>query len=71
MDFKLAGHLVKKAKPIDETKMINCKLQFRVIKNGDKHPCLCIIYSENNKLSIQDVIKKILEYQKIYFKQND
>lgn len=68
MEFKLNGRLIKKARPIDETKMINCKLQFRVIKNGDKHPSLCIIYSKEHKLSISDIIKKIKEYAEIYFK---
>lgn len=67
MDFKLTGRLVKKAKPVDETKMINCKLQFRVIKNGDKHPALCIMYDKSSKISIADILKKIKEYEEIYF----
>jgi hypothetical protein len=53
MDFKLTGRLVKKEKPIDETKMINCKLQFRVLKNGDKHPALCIMYDKKKRQLFQ------------------
>ena len=68
MNFKLTGRLVKKAKTVDETKMINCKLQFRVIKNGDKHPALCIMYDKSHKVSIAEIITKIREYSDIYFK---
>lgn len=70
MDFKLTGRLIKNAKSIDETKKINCKLQFRVLKNGDKLPALCIIYDEKSQMSISDIIKKIKNYADIYFKED-
>lgn len=65
MDFKFTGKLVKKEKPIDEAKKINCKLQFRILKNGDKVPALCVIYSKYDLISISDIIKKIREYERI------
>jgi len=64
MDFKLTGKLVKKEKTIEDSKKINCKLQFRILKNGDKVPALCIIYDKNSSISISDIIelnKRILK----------
>jgi len=69
MDFKFKGSLIKKAKSIDETKKINCKLQFRVLKNGDKIPALCIMFCKDSKgITISEIIDKIKEYASIYFK---
>jgi hypothetical protein len=65
MNFKLTGRLVKKESQIKESKKINCKLQFRILKNGDKQPALCIIYDRKSLTSISEIITKIKEYERI------
>jgi len=67
MDFKLSGALVKKEDTIDEKKEIHCRLQFRTLKDGDKHQALCVVYDKNYTTNISEIIKKVKEYSEIYF----